>query len=82
MCTFLFIVIKQNFDMSGDSCRRGCDNHRWHLYQVKLASMPTVSLSDEAHAMRLMTLAELQGERQLTYSLKVFVSEMGEKIFL
>lgn len=75
-------VIKQSFDMPGDSCRRGCDNHRWHLYRVKLASMPTISLSDEGRVVRFMTLAELQREQQLTYPLKVFVDEMEEKIFM
>lgn len=75
-------MVKQNFDISGDSCRRGSDNHRWHLYRLKLASMPTVSLSDEASVVKFMTLAELRREQKLTYPLKVFVDEMGEKIFL
>lgn len=75
-------VIKQNFNIPGDSCRRGCDNHRWHLYRVKFALRPAVLLSDEGRAARFMTLAKLQAERQLTYPLKIFVEEMGEKIFL
>lgn len=75
-------TIKQNFDIPGDSCRRGCDNHRWHLYRIKLASMPNISLSDEAQALRFMTLMELQNELKLTYPLKLFVDKMAEKIFL
>lgn len=74
-------IVKQNFEMPGDSCRRGSDDHLWHLYRIKLASMPDISLSNEAQSVRLMTLSELQREQQLTYPLKIFVDEMREKIF-
>lgn len=75
-------VIKRDFAMSGDSCRRGSDDHRWHLYRIKLASMPKITLCDEASSMRFMTLPELRIENNLTYPLKIFVDEMGKRIFL
>lgn len=73
-------TVLQNFDIPGDSCRRGCDHHRWHLYKVKLTTVPTITLSDEASVVRFMTFSELQEEPQLTYPLKTFVEKFGSNI--
>jgi 8-oxo-dGTP pyrophosphatase MutT (NUDIX family) len=75
-------LMKKDFDIYGDSCRRGSDNHRWNLYRIKLTSFPNISLSDEASEVRWMTFSELRKEQQLTYPLKIFVETIGKNIFL
>jgi len=74
-------VLKENFDIAGDSCRRGSDHHRWHLYRVRMKARPEVRLSDEATQTKWMTLQELKKETRLTYPLKFFIDTMGEKLF-
>lgn len=74
-------VLKKDFDMVGDSCRRGSDHHRWHLYRVRMDVYPSVHLSDEASQAQWMTLQELQNEPRLTYPLKFFVDTLGEGLF-
>lgn len=74
-------TLLENFDMPGDSCRRGSDHHRWHLFKLKLNEMPQIEVSDEAATKaHFMTYQELQSENNLTYPLQVFVKMFGEKI--
>lgn len=74
-------VLKKDFDIVGDSCRRGSDHHRWHLYRVRMNMYPEIYLSDEAIQTKWMTLQELKNEPQLTYPLKFFVDTMGKGLF-
>ena len=74
-------VLKRDFDIAGDSCRRGSDHHRWHLYRVRMSAYPAVRLSDEASQTKWMTLQELKSESQLTHPLRLFVDTMGETLF-
>jgi 8-oxo-dGTP pyrophosphatase MutT (NUDIX family) len=74
-------VIKENFDIARDSCRRGSDHHRWHLYRVILDTIPEISLCDEASEIKWMTLQELKNEPRLTFPLQFFVDTLGEGIF-
>lgn len=74
-------LFKENFDIVGDSCRRGSDNHRWNLYRALLPSRPTISLSDEGSDVRFMTLRELQEQDKLTFPLAYLVRQLGEKLF-
>ncbi len=74
-------VLKKDFDIVGDSCRRGSDHHRWHLYRVRMERYPEVRLSDEAVQTKWMTLQELKSESKLTYPLKFFVDTISEGLF-
>jgi 8-oxo-dGTP pyrophosphatase MutT (NUDIX family) len=74
-------IMKRNFEIPGDSCRRGSDHHRWHLYRARLSAYPTMRLSDEASEVRWITLLELGGEPSLTYPLKFFVETFGAALF-
>ena len=40
----------------GDSCSRGSDNHRWHIYVIKLPNKPTVTINDEGNNPRWVTI--------------------------
>ena len=74
-------VLEKDFDIIGDSCRRGSDHHRWHLYRVRMEKRPEVHLSDEAVRTKWMTLQELKSEPRLTYPLKFFIETIGEGLF-
>lgn len=74
-------IFKKDFDIIGDSCRRGSDHHRWHLYRVRMDVYPEVRLSDEARQTKWLTLQELKSESRLTYPLKFFVDTIGEGLF-
>jgi len=74
-------TMMDGFDIPGDSCRRGCDHHKWHLYRAQLESCPEVHLSDEANLVKWMTFEELKNEPQLVYPLKFFVNTIGEGLF-
>lgn len=34
-------------DVIGDKCRRGADNHRWHLYVGNIESVGSIKINDE-----------------------------------
>lgn len=73
--------IKTKFTFPGDSCRRGCDDHLWNLYRVRLDAVPEVLVSDEALETVWMTLEELRAEERLTPALRHFVDVIGSKLF-
>lgn len=38
------IKLVEAFGINGDECRRGCDNHFWHLYAVRVKSGTSVTI--------------------------------------
>ncbi len=62
-----------DFDVPGDSCRRGSDHHRWHLYKAKISSKNKFQLSDEASTSRWFSLEDLHQEKKLVFPLKYIV---------
>lgn len=70
-------LLEKQFEIHGDSCRRGSDHHLWHLYRAKLNSYPKIRMSDEACNIKWMTLEEIEKEPQLIYPLKIFVGKFG-----
>lgn len=62
-----------DFDIPGDSCRRGSDDHIWHLYRYRLPNDSKIVLSDEASRAEWFTLSELQNLDNATYPLLVIV---------
>ena len=34
-------------DIIGDSCRRGCDAHKWHAYLAELDEKPEIQVKEE-----------------------------------
>lgn len=69
-----------DFDISGDSCRRGSDDHRWHLYRLKLESTPDIKLSDEASEVRWFNLEELEKVDPKTYPLIFILQKFGASL--
>ncbi len=69
------------FDFPGDSCRRGCDHHRWHLYRLRLEAVPEVDASGEGSEVAWMTPEELRAKPNLTPALRHFVDAFGRELF-
>jgi 8-oxo-dGTP pyrophosphatase MutT (NUDIX family) len=67
----------KKFDIPGDSCRRGSDDHRWHLYRGRISSAPEILLSDEASSADWFSLEELKKLGNITYPLKYIVETFG-----
>ena len=65
----------EDFQLPGDSCRRGCDHHFWHLYLVNGNFLnQTIRLNDEACNFRWFNIDQITAEKNLTYPLRYIVN--------
>lgn len=71
-----------DFDISGDSCRRGSDDHRWHLYRYRLPNETVdTALNDEAAEAYWLSLSEIRNStKSVAYPLKYIVEKFGERL--
>ena len=72
-----------DFDIRGDSCRRGSDDHRWHLYKYYLRNLPDevgITLSDEASEGHWLSLEEIKKLDAITYPLSVIKDKFGASL--
>lgn len=75
------LILIKNFRLLGDSCRRGCDHHLWHLYLVKIKSSDqAIKLNDEASSFRWFSLADIALEKKVTYPLIYIVTNFRKQI--
>lgn len=63
-------------DVGGDCCRRGCDDHRWHLYRARVSGRPAVWMNEEGGDARWVTVAEALA-LPLTFSTRYFLERLG-----
>lgn len=63
------LKLVEQFDLRGDACSRGCDDHRWHLYVLLLDEVPTVRASDEATGYDWLTVEEIRARDDVTFGL-------------
>ena len=68
------------FDIRGDSCRRGCDDHKWHLYKYHVSDDAEVTLSDEASEAHWYSFDELEALKPVTYGLTVIIKKFGKSL--
>lgn len=66
-------------DVIGDKCRRGADNHKWHLYVSKIKHNQNIAINDEGNEPIWLTLNEAL-EQKLTYPVKLFIEKYGNKL--
>lgn len=66
-------------DVVGDKCRRGADNHRWHLYVAKIENIEEIKINDEGVKPVWLTLDEAL-KKELVYPIRYFIEKYGEKI--
>ena len=72
-------LIKE-FDVPGDSCRRGSDDHHWHLYRGRISGVPKILLSDEASSAGWFSFEEIRKLENVAYPLKYIVETFGDSI--
>lgn len=68
-----------SYDISGDSCRRGSDHHRWHAYLFVLDSPVEVKLSNEGRRAVWLTLAKARKKR-LTYPVRYIIERHAAEL--
>ena len=68
------------FDLSGDSCRRGCDDHHWHLYTCTFPETPRVIISDEAEKFEWLSMEEIQKKNNRSFPLDFIVRAFKDKL--
>lgn len=66
-------------DVIGDECRRGADNHKWHLYTTKIENVGEIKINDEGVKPVWLTLEEAL-EKELVYPVKYFIKKYGGKL--
>lgn len=70
-----------DFELPGDSCRRGSDHHLWHLYLAKIkCSEHTIHLNDEADSFQWFDINEIAKRNDVTYPLQYIVKNFKDKI--
>ena len=68
-------------DVMGDSCRRGADNHRWHLYTLPYDDKSKkLKLNDEGDKARWIPFDELKKRNDLVFPLRYFIDKYGKKL--
>lgn len=69
-----------SFDLSGDSCRRGSDDHHWHLYACTFSKTPEVVISDEAEKIEWLSVKEIQQKDNKTFPLDYIIRTFKDKL--
>jgi 8-oxo-dGTP pyrophosphatase MutT (NUDIX family) len=67
-------------DVIGDKCRRGSDNHKWHLYTTRIKDNANLKINDEGIKPTWLPLEEAL-QKKLVYPVKYFVEKYGNKLF-
>jgi len=68
-------------DVIGDKCRRGADNHRWHLYIAKIEKTDKIKLNDEGVKPIWLSLEQALC-KDLVYPVEYFINKYGDTLFL
>ena len=66
-------------DVIGDQCRRGADNHKWHLYMIKVSGIGEIKINDEGVKPVWLTLEEAL-QKELVYPVRYFIEKYGNKL--
>jgi len=66
-------------DVVGDKCRRGADNHKWHLYTTKIKDVAEIKINEEGTRPVWLSLGEAL-KKDLVYPVRYFIEKYGEKI--
>ncbi len=66
-------------DVIGDECRRGADNHKWHLYTATVENIGEIEINDEGVKPVWLTLEEAL-QKELVYPVKYFIEKYGQRL--
>jgi 8-oxo-dGTP pyrophosphatase MutT (NUDIX family) len=67
-------------DVVGDKCRRGADDHKWHLYTTRIKNIATPKINDEGVKPVWLSLEDAL-RKKLTYPVRYFIEKYGNKLF-
>lgn len=70
------------FDLHGDSCRRGSDDHRWHLFAAMISSKTPIQLNNEVASVEWLDRDTLLAKSNITFPLRHILETYGAKFFL
>lgn len=74
------LTLFSNEDVIGDKCRRGADNHRWHLYTAEIAdSNVNITLNDEGTNAVWLDLDQAK-KKDLVCPARFFISKYGGRL--
>ncbi len=68
-------------DILGDKCRRGADNHKWHLYTTHIEDTDGIKISEEGLRPVWLTLEQALQNEELAYPSRFFINKYGSKLF-
>lgn len=66
-------------DVLGDKCRRGADNHRWHLYTTHVLNDLEIKINDEGIQPIWLTFDKMLSKK-LVYPLRFFIEKYGNRL--
>ena len=66
-------------DVIGDKCRRGADNHRWHLYVARVKKDQNIKINDEGTRPVWLSLNKAL-KKELTFPVRYFIEKYGERL--
>jgi ADP-ribose pyrophosphatase YjhB (NUDIX family) len=66
-------------DVIGDQCRRGADNHKWHLYTTQIKNISEIKINDEGARPIWLSLEEAL-QKELVYPVRYFIEKYGDKL--
>lgn len=66
-------------DIIGDECRRGADNHKWHLYTTKVENVGEVTINDEGMRPVWLTLDEAL-QKELVYPVRYLIEKYRSRL--
>ncbi|MFA6285032.1 MAG: NUDIX hydrolase [Parcubacteria group bacterium] len=73
------ITLFSEEDVLGDKCRRGADNHRWHLYTTSIKNNAEIKINDEGIKPIWLSLKEAL-QKKLVYPVRYFIEKYGDKL--
>ncbi len=73
------IILFSEEDVIGDKCRRGADNHRWHLYVAKVKKGQNIKMNDEGIRPVWLSLDEAS-KKELVFPVRYFIEKYGKKL--
>lgn len=68
-------------DVLNDQCRRGADNHRWHLFVARLEGESEIKINREGLEPVWLSLPEAL-KKELSVPVKYFIEKYGKDLFL
>lgn len=64
----------------GDECRRGADNHKWHLFTAQIDNVDNIKVNDEGVHPSWLSLDEAL-QKDIVYPVRYFIEKYGFNLY-